>query len=382
MSVESEVDRSTGEKFSYFYQKIAKSDSKLYFIVIPGGPGGTSISSYRPDDFLDFREIQWGLPQGANVIYTDPRSRGCNSENSLDPETYDTINVANDILNIIKHERLTRYVLVGHSYGTVVATTLSQLATQQEWPSPEVVVLSGTLGHYFKEGNRSYGYERAWESLYLELPDKVQAQLPPTLLSTEADNFSYPFDLPADKWRSFIAGGLVEGGSYVAGEEFFPLKNKLIILNSEDASEKEELKSEVDSMEPESQLEESDFFKQIYCNELEENNEDCIDDYELTRPFDSANYSIASKILYFQGARDPATPLDQAFYHFENQPMADKLFVTLPIGGHSTAFMINDCKEPFWKKLLNNEFDQLKEILKTCPGNLKVTSGLDQVTQF
>ncbi|OFZ46925.1 MAG: hypothetical protein A2381_03765 [Bdellovibrionales bacterium RIFOXYB1_FULL_37_110] len=370
-SVKSQVDISSSQEFNYFYQKITKNESGPTFIIIPGGPGGTSISSYTPNPWFDLHEIQFGLPQKSNIILTDPRGNGCNRENNLNMKTYTTTNVANDILNIIKQEKLTDYILVGHSYGTMVATILDQLINKSLLSKPFALVLSGTLGIYFEQGNRFYGYEQSWNTFLHKLPKELQKILPPTLIG-DNENFPFPFGIQSDKWLSFLADGLQEGESYINGEVFSPLKDKLFKLISNDETQLEDLKNEILLVPIEKEM--SDFFYEIYCNEIEEESEDCLSHgYSVfSRPFDSSNYQIKTKIIYFQGGLDPATPPDKAKYHFENQKSSEKILITLPVGGHTTGIIINDCKEWFWTTLFSENFASLGGVVDKCPGNLIV----------
>lgn len=370
-----DINSSSNETFDYFYQKRIKNNSKIVFIIIPGGPGGTSISKYNPDPqfpSFDFQEIQLGLPEGSNVIYTDPRSKGCNQENNLPASSFNSHNAANDILSIIKEEGLSQYIIVGHSYGTVVATILSDLISKTSLVEPLGVVLSGTLGKFFERDNRFYGYENAWKSFYETMPNELKELLPKTLIG--ADSFEFPFKISSKKWLNFLASGLNKGRVYTWGTLRYPLMEKLKILISGDVDKINKLKKEINS-ETGSNSYSDVFFNSIYCNEIEEGSKDCEDNgyTQFLRPFDSAEYQINSKIIYFQGELDPAVPLDRAQYHFNHQLSSKKILITLPFGGHITGFMINDCKKWFWSQFfLDDSLLSLADVTNKCPGNLSV----------
>jgi len=146
------IDQPQPGTFQYYYQYIQKGDpSTPTIVVIPGGPGGKSIDDQPENPYFDWIQMLYGFPQKYNAILTDPRSIGCNQVNkNLPIDSFSSQNVANDIVAIILKLNLKNYIIYGHSYGTVVATLLGQLSSAGIIPKPRAIILSGTLGNYFK----------------------------------------------------------------------------------------------------------------------------------------------------------------------------------------------------------------------------------------
>lgn len=107
---------SNGKTFPYTFRYQCKSPKLPTIIYIPGGPGSGSINTEKST----FKNIN------ANVILTDPRGVGRNKTffdfggKNSDLTTH---LVAMDIIEIVNSFPETqRFIIYGHSYGTVVAT--------------------------------------------------------------------------------------------------------------------------------------------------------------------------------------------------------------------------------------------------------------------
>jgi hypothetical protein len=77
----------------------------------------------------------------------------------------------------------------------------------------------------------------------------------------------------------------------------------------------------------------------------------------IVRRFDAANWPVTVPIIYFQGEHDPATPLDQALYHFETQKQAPRYFVKVDRAGHAVlgvTLNAGDCRERLWEAIIGD----------------------------
>jgi pimeloyl-ACP methyl ester carboxylesterase len=87
-------------------------------VVINGGPGATLI-----DQDANAAYPLGAVPAGRfNIVYVDHRGSGCNTPASgeFPDEAFRSEYVARDVLAAIKALRLSRYIVFGNSFGTVV----------------------------------------------------------------------------------------------------------------------------------------------------------------------------------------------------------------------------------------------------------------------
>ena len=231
-SVQAPIEKGSDQTFEFFYQKIIKHQdpSKPVFILIPGGPGSTSMTEPMDPNFanydvitgepIDDTEMYWGLPQGSNMILTDPRSRGCNGNNDLSPSTYKTDNIVSDLVTLIQKEQLNNYVIVGLSYGTVVATRLVYEIESRKMPGPKALLLTGVMGKSFEVDIYGQAIGDVWKQFYAQLSKDIQKVLPPDIMAIkDSEDFTFPFGLETQTWINFIQSGLMYGRSYLYMDE-------------------------------------------------------------------------------------------------------------------------------------------------------------------
>jgi pimeloyl-ACP methyl ester carboxylesterase len=319
------------------------------------------------------------FPADSNIILTDPRGVGCNSldfptlqdaANSLSTE-----NFASDILAIINDLKLDNYILVGTSYGTVLATvTASRAEAGETRTGPKSVVLISTLGHSMTGAFDPYvGFSREWQRLSLSLDSRILSQL-------AADRL--PFDLSEKYWGLFITAMLV-GGHDV-------LKTSLEDLVSSDSQKKNELKTAVQSIgdgyfsttPPLERQRRQLLNKVVSCREF--GSEDNVslalsggklvsyhtafcDGLSLTDLWDAAEWPVKKAHLYYvQGDEDPATYMEIARYHFEAETLATRSFISVHRAAHAPELALGECWPRVLKSISNNGFGLKKSLLK-CP---------------
>ena len=90
-----------------------------------------------------------GIPEGAGLVFTEPRTVDCNGgdENQFPDDSLTTENLAHDLVAMVRSLGLKNYVIYGHSYGTVLSTTFAHLAEQDGGPGPMAVILTLSLIH-------------------------------------------------------------------------------------------------------------------------------------------------------------------------------------------------------------------------------------------
>lgn len=384
--------------FKYYYQKIIanKNKSKPVFVIIPGGPGDTSIRKHNNaynngiNGNLSAEEEYWNLPARSNIIFTDPRSQGCNQDNELSKNTYRVKNQVNDILHIIKKEKLTNYILVGLSYGSAVATQLAYAIEQKNTgPSPKAVILTGVVGKAIQPDFYEQALSYAWISLYAELPQTIKKYLPKdfTKLADEED-WVFPFGIDTQTWIHFLQAETSSPlRDYFVTPTEFALKDKLMLLKYLNRSSASityknllvQLKSEILNYQElrstkiknvKAELEaKSEFYKQIWFNEFFYNPKT----QNLKNFFDSKKYPIKSPVIYLHGTWDVQTSLKQALYHYKNQKYTkNKYFIKVNGGGHYVLPVLNSCTNEFWSLINNSDFKNLNKIIKNCNKDLQL----------
>lgn len=381
-------DQSDSKMVELAFQEITDSDPDApTIIVIPGGPGGTSIGTWS-----DYASRLFGaLPsEGFHFIMTDPRGAGCNVNLDIPDESLKTRYLADDVLAIINARGLKNYYLKGHSYGSALATVIAAKAEADAAVPPKGLVLSGVVGRAFTmpEMLNERGPPQ-WDKLFVSLPEKTRRKLSSSPL---------PFNAPEEAWVSYIQEMLTEGKGFVGGKYFQPKMDLLLALETEEPDQLKMLRQEVwpEDITPPHAVPTSTpatgdtgmqrLFSIIGCQELfptmsikpsfikakltftREPAYEC-DNFlglRMTDPFDSKMWQISSSIFYFQGEEDPDVPLFQAEYHAFNHPSVKRFFVTVPGAGHSPLDAnLLDCRDKIWASV-KQRGDGLESALETC----------------
>ncbi|MBE8162678.1 MAG: alpha/beta hydrolase [Bdellovibrionaceae bacterium] len=412
-AVQAKVDSSSKKMFTYYYQKITKHNdsSKPTFIIIPGGPGRSAMTDSQAT-FMDpvtarrstDTELYWGLPIQSNVILTGPRSVDCNANNNLPSSSYSTKNIVQDLVALIKKEKLSNYIIVGRSYGTVVATQLVHYIENKEGLlKPQAVLLTGVLGHSIHIDDQAKNVQAVWGQLYSGLSERLQKLFPPNVAAiTNSEDFVFPLGIKTQTWLNMIFAKLTIGFNYFSYEvelETF-LKNLGQTLSQMSSTSKngyrylelkqhlQILKNQVKAYAPKqidralgaspkkedtlnNTSEKSLLFKVITQKEIYRGLQDNADESQF---WNSNNWQIkTTPVIYFQGSWDIAVPLDNALSHYKGQKnKKHKYFITAKKGGHDILSGLNDCKENFWKAASKQNFANMISIVENCDPNFSV----------
>jgi pimeloyl-ACP methyl ester carboxylesterase len=406
-----------------FFPALHHTQDTATVIVIPGGPGGAGGTLMDLSPGQDF-------PIGAikntdfNVIYVDPRGAvtlnsdaisrgepdevrvGCNIPKVAGdfPESaYRSDYNARDILEIVKKEKLSNYVIYGGSYGTVVATMAasSKLLDLAKAPSPKKVVLEGVEGHAWSSYAGYFaGFKSEWARVKAELPSDVAAQFAT----------SRPFGYSSTAWANFIFRnsilGLLEGdlasflGYLPDSPQVEATRAEMIReLSPETGGTVPDLSQPVLEAINEAQAVAQAMNNNVECRELMKGSAYPIDldqngdltygsgdacegiDLDPARAYDPKSWQIAAPVYYFEGSLDPATPIQEAREHFAGQRNAPKTFVTVNHGHHGPLMVEMTeagCSQAIWTAIDNNP-SALRAALATCAGlDTRVDSALAQ----
>ena len=271
---------------------------------------------------------------------------------------------------LIQHLKPSHYLIHGHSYGTVVATILSNKIAQTKMPQPEAFILEGVFGHYWDQRKKELGLVSSWKKIFRSLSRNTQA-----LLSKSAQS---PLTTRQERWFQAIYQFLYLGKIY-----FLPYSYDELLKNFaakvQGLAYPSDLKKLYASINFGGLPSSSKVWNAIACNELFYSGEESLNyaygklEYESIRncptdrmkPFDSAAWPMQHKTVYFVGENDPSTPLWQGQYHYEHQKENQKTFVIVQDAGHRPFQLnLNDCAAELYSGLFNNL--QLSEELKKC----------------
>lgn len=351
------------DHFVYRYTMSEGTDpSAPTVIFIPGGPGQTST------------DAPLSIPGEFSLIRTDPRGVGCNQSDTLTDADLTSEQIAKDILAIVRDRHLTRYILHGISYGTVVATMAAALAPAEHTPPPLAVVLEGTIGRAFHAGEYDKGYISRWQ--------KLRAQIPARLLS-ELSQANLPLGISSRQMASWISAMTIFG-EVPTGVDYGLFQLQRLDQVHENPDDADNLRGLIRTLTAPPSAARLRLYRDITCHELVPDMRDVVYDFDLKngelvdsglrlcdgealdRPFDAGNYPVSAPIYYFSGREDPATPPFQARYHFETQK-AQRTLVSIANGGHQAlSNTLGDCVTPIWRAIAHNDSDEFDSALKSC----------------
>ena len=363
-----------GRKFTFKYRHRLAKPGQPTLVYIPGGPGGDSINQ---------RGNQMTTPEGWGLIQTDPRGIGCNELTGQVPDAfYTSEHLADDIVAMLKHAKLERYILHGISYGTVVGT-IAAVKAEKAGVKPEAVILEGILGRVFAPGEVSQTFIDEWQ---ITMDQRLAPQV------AEIFKLGEPLGFTSEEWGRFLSTYLTIGILPKPKYDFLPAYLMGVVPEAP-VELKDALKSMVKSAAtPEAKPAAEHMFKIIACHEIAGEvtsfhfNADftlkngklsavpghLCDGIALDRPFDAADWQTTAPLYYFEGDRDPSTPQAQALYNYDSQKLAKKKFVSVEGGSHVAMTMnLADCRPAILSEIADGG-DKLEDALKTCVLGTKI----------
>ncbi|MFN8792588.1 MAG: alpha/beta hydrolase [Bdellovibrionales bacterium] len=357
----------SSKKFKYYFQHVINENSLPTIVYINGGPGGSGMG-WNDEDSKNF-----------NWIHLDPRGLECNFGTEIDfpKDIMTTSQHAHDILEVIKSLKLTNYIVHGHSYGTVVATHIGNSIWKNQFGfRPNAILLEGTLGIHLKDINE---YSRNYIDIANLFFDRFPNQK--SLFSS-----SDPLDYGKYFWGSYF---FIVGHAWK--ETLKELGQLQAYLSGEIPNPPEEIvqaKQSFDENPPTYEMIPEGYEKylvtEIMCQELSPTLGDIIKPkldtgvatYDILKygtacanipfvhPYDSAQLQTDIPLVYINGTVDPATPFHTAKYHYDNQKLAPKTFVTQIDGGHGPTYEMAPCLDQVYNQVLTGKPD-FSDILNT-----------------
>ena len=374
-------------ELTYFYQAVESSTgtkNPKTVIYLTGGPGSGSIGTSGSGFLKKLRGV------GLNLILIDPRGVACNGlkMGEVPDQVITTQQTALDIVEVIKAEGLRDYIVMGHSYGTMLGTVLTSSINQM--PSieqPDLLVLEGIFSRHLAHGAEYMLNEI--DVLRNEMPKHFPAVK--ELLFSGVDR-PPPFDLPFEYWIHVLEG-------YTRlGVETFVLLNPAFTRfadNYPDSLNDQKIKADLDR-DYKDYLEywedtppikrkwireyaaRNYVYYSIMCKEMSRQDvggfskkmidgqlsavpngsADVCDVFPFSdAPYDSKNYPISTPTLYFYGTSDGQTPKSYFVHHYDNS-FASKEVVSVAGGGHGLFGMdLEVCTSQIWAQIADGRLD-------------------------
>lgn len=375
-------DRTQSATFSYAYQYYPpKRRGAPTIVVIPGGPGVGLIENWSESGLADF-----GLPRDAGLIFLDPRTVGCNygDERKFPDDALTSEYLALDLLAALAQEKISSFILYGHSYGSVLATVAAGLAERQARPAL-AVVLTGVIGHAVKGWQTSVygGLVQEWDRLFPQLPSNVRRLF---------KSGKPPLGWSEETWSDVIENGLYLARVYRHGRLIHPLAEGLrLSLSQEDKARQllSEFLADAKTSKDGAAKWGQRLFEVIDCAELTDSEptqtlrkgelvmtgDECAKRPKLIRPYDCRNYQTSSPVFYFAGTSEAVTFYSQALDHFQEYQKSERFFVSIKGGGHNRlGLYFPDCKESLWRAMEKGGTG-LQEALHRCKATNLMCAG-------
>ena len=381
-TVQAKVDPKGEKTFPYKYKYVKRSESPdaLTIIHLPGGPGEPSI---------ELGEIMMkGLPKEANLIFTDPRTVGCNEQavGVIPDETITSQHLAHDVMTMIKELGLKNYMLYGISYGTTLATVTQDLL-QKNGMGAKALVLEGTV-YPISESWLRIGYN----SVIKRVLDQAKPGVKEKILAI-SDDKPGPLGKSAREWADFLTSPILQIG-------YAPVWGKMMLnvldqglADGADMHSQEQLKlfiGQIASGNGQNETATGRVYKQIACHEIfpivpvtktlargriraAPDTKYICDGSTFDRPFRVSDYTLKTKIYYVHGSEDPNTPIGLARNHFRIQKESERVFFQIQDAGHNPSQSDPECMSAIWKLIESGASSDGGTLESVC--KLKVTTA-------
>jgi pimeloyl-ACP methyl ester carboxylesterase len=301
-------------------------------VFLPGGPGqkavGSSVIGMLPEDF--------------GYLGVDPR------DHEFPNASITTHHLALDIAEIIESLNINRLILYGTSFGTVLGTYLASiLESSPTLPDPERIVFEGIAGRsFFDFQEYAAGFQSEWSFVINQISSHWLVRFAEDIL---------PFGYTREQWGNFIFSKLFSRRETVTTpHRLIKILNTLdkLLVDPKYKFDPEELRilqeAQRDFTKPTDipaalvQIGGREIWPSYFASwsidafsALVPNGPDLFETMNLDHPFDAKNFSIKAPIVYFQGDKDPATPLHMAVHHFYSQYHPDTLFFLVKRSAHA-----------------------------------------------
>lgn len=317
-------------------------------VLLSGGPMPTLQNAAQR-----IREF----PEGSPLIFLDYRGFGANqlmnqkNFQGKEEQFFNSDLMAQDVLAVLRQELITDFILVGQSFGAIVATKVASISPL----SPAAVILEGTPHTSFARAEVEAAVAAFNDSLISNMPEQTRKHLR-TLL---------PLEFSQEHWLRLLDEMAVSGPATFSQKvsEIFEIH-----FNGTDHEKgllKKQLRPQATFTTPNltSQILLSEIYQQIHDIQWVDDHFEVWESIDASEqfsspPFHSGKYKITSPVYYLQGDSDLRTPELSARKHFAQQTTSPlRQFIQLPGSGHKiTSHLKPDTLQAFWKAVLSRSF--------------------------
>ena len=384
-TVQAKVDPQGTKTYPYKFKYMKRSESPdaLTIIHLPGGPGQSSI------ELADVMATNMGMPKEANLIFTDPRTVGCNEQTDdvIPDEAITSQTLAHDVMTMIKELGLKNYMLYGISYGTTLATVTQDLL-QKNGMGAKALILEGTV-YPVSESWLRIGYNSVIKRLLDQAKPGVKEKI-----HAISDDKPGPLGKSARQWADFLTSPMLQIGHMPGAGKIMLNALDMGLADGADPRGQQGLAIFMDQVlqgDGESHATATGrVYKQIACREIfpvvpeaktlahgrireAPGTKYICDGTTFDRPFRVADYKLKTKIYYVHGSEDPNTPIGLARNHFRIQKESERVFFEVQDAGHNPSVSDSECMGAIWKLIVsgaNGDGGTLESVCK-----LKVTTA-------
>lgn len=366
-------------KFKYSFRIRAGANDKPVVVVLGGGPGqGTIAPGSAP--------ILGAFPDDYTLVYTDPRSVGCNDTYKFAEDALSTVALSDDVAALIKHlydRQLLKqsYFIYGASFGTQHATVLAKRLQQLGILLPRAVVLEGVSGHHFSGFNDYFQhFQTEWERIKQQDLNSDVRSFFESGLPTQTTSQGYSSSV----WGQFVSLQIILGYLPQAGRRFQHLVNWYMTDPKGQESAISQLTNLALATNDGQSVPVDNLFKVIGCREIwgeffpgrnivngnliASGSNVCMG-MTKDQPYDSKSWQIPVPVFYFQGVYDPTTTLEQAKYHFANQTSSRKMVVVERASHGPLSVALRPCANQIWDAITSSP-EKLGDVASACGKSL------------
>jgi pimeloyl-ACP methyl ester carboxylesterase len=296
-----------------------------------------------------------------SLVLTDPRGAGCNDSENLTLADITSEKIADDIIYLIQNLKPKKYMIHGHSFGSVVATILSTKIAEKSVVQPSAIILEGVFGHYWDQRVNTVGLAEAWSKVSKEFSPTLRAKL----ISTEMN----PFGLSNDQWIASIYQL-----TYLGVPAYLPYSSENILEYFVNSQSGHSLPEDLNRLAQSADYGSLPFgikpWNAIACNELFYADMDGLSltysfgqlnssvtkacSQTVPSPFNAQNWQMKHPTYYFIGQNDPATPSWQGLYHFYSQGNKKKKAFLIEKAGHRPLQLdLRDCMTQIYQAIFS-----------------------------
>lgn len=362
-------------KFKYSFRIRETSKNTPIVIVLGGGPGQNTIAPGSAP-------ILGAFPEEYTLVFTDPRSVGCNKTYPFSNDALGSLSLADDVAFLIEHLQKNQfkgrgYFIYGASFGTQHATILGEILKRRKVKLPKGIILEGISGHHFRDFDEYFqNFQSEWNRIKSEDLSQEVRRFFDSSFPWQSSALGYSSRI----WGQFVSSQVILGYLPKAGKQFEHLVNWYLTDPTGKKSATTQMNGLVVSTGDGFAVPVEKLFQVIGCREIWGNffvgrdvvggelratGPDVCQGFSKDRPYDSKQWQIPAPIYYFQGEHDPTTTLTHAKYHFSHQTSLRRMVVVERASHGPLSLALRPCAKEIWNAITLAP-EKLEAVSRAC----------------